>query len=271
MIASQYKPAFYVSIAFHIVVLLLLIVSFEFSSKMPVLENTDKNMRIISAVVMDAPAPPLPEPAPTPPVAVAQPKPPEPQPAPADPQQIQKQREIEIKKEEAIALKAQRKKELAQKKALEKQLLADIQKQAANDKKAKQRALEQAMEKEMKEHTAKALQQQLLSEQKRVVGAKMQGEVNKYKALILQAISRRWLVPPGVNKELTSVLLITLAPGGTVLDVQITKSSGDLALDRSARDAVFKASPLPVPEESDAFDQLRQIVLKVKPKDILSV
>lgn len=263
------------SIVLHILVLLFLILSFEWTSTIPVVENSDQNAKIISAIAMDVPTPPAPQP----PAPIAQPKPavqqvppqtvaqPKPQVSEKVPE---KQHEVVVKKPDAIALKENKKKKLVEEKSLiAKQLLADLKKQAIKDKKAKQKMLEQAMEKELKEQTAKSLQQQLLSEQKRATGAKMQGEVNKYKALILQAISQRWLVPPGVDKHLSSELLIRLAPGGDVLDVQITKSSGDVALDRSARDAVFKASPLPVPAEAQAFDSFRQFVLRVKPESIV--
>jgi colicin import membrane protein len=139
-----------------------------------------------------------------------------------------------------------------------------------DNKKAKQKSLEQAMEKELKDVAAKSLQQQLYHAQQRASGAKVQGIVDKYKALVLQAISQRWLVPPGTDKNLYAELFIHLAPGGAVLDVQITKSSGLLAFDRSARDAVFKASPLPVPDDTVAFNQFRQFVLKVKPDNIIT-
>jgi colicin import membrane protein len=263
----------------HVAVLLFVILSFEYTSRMPVLENVNNNSKVISAIAMNAPDQPT-ESAPLPP-------PPKPAPKveqkpviakqlpPVVPKQliddVLKQSQAMLQKENAIALKAQRKKQLAkQKELLAKQLLDDLKKQTAkkDTKQKQQKALEAAMEKELKEQAAKALQQQLQNEA-RVAGAKAQGEVNKYKALILQAISRRWLVPTGVNKSLSSELMIRLAPGGAVLDVQVTRSSGDVALDRSARDAVFKASPLPVPTEADGFDQFRQFVLKVKPENIV--
>jgi colicin import membrane protein len=125
----------------------------------------------------------------------------------------------------------------------------------------------------MKQMAAKSLQQQMLQEQKRVAGVRnqqTQGEVNKYKALILQAISQNWLIPTTADKNLHAELLIRVAPGGMVLDVQIVKGSGDESLDRSARAAVFKSSPLPVPTDAAAFDAFRQFVLKVTPKDVLS-
>ncbi|MDR3477902.1 MAG: cell envelope integrity protein TolA [Gammaproteobacteria bacterium] len=275
---SKYNPSLLISVVLHIAVLLMLILSFEFSSPMPVLENGNQDMKVISATVMNAPPlPSLPEPSPAmaepvkPHVAQPPPPPPPPQPDVQKLQQAQKQQAIEIQKQQAIALKLLRKKQLALQKAeLEKQLLDDVKKQTVKEKAQKQKVLQKAMEKELKAEAAKALQQQLMGEQRRAGSAKARGEVNKYKALILQAISRRWLVPSGVNRELSSELLIRLAPGGTVLDVRVTRSSGDASLDRSARDAVFKASPLPVPDDADGFDQFRQFVLKVKPTDLIA-
>ena len=46
--------------------------------------------------------------------------------------------------------------------------------------------------------------------------------------------------------------------------------SGDPALDSSARVAVMKASPLPVPSNSDDFEPFRQFILKVKPENVVS-
>jgi colicin import membrane protein len=276
-----YSPAFAASVILHVAVLMLLIVSFEFTSQMAVLENINNDSKIISAVAMNLPMKSS-EPAP-PPVQKAAPKPkpvvaapPKPKPAPVPPPPLlaneADQLEKQIEAEQAIALKKEEhKNDLAQKQAaIEKQLLADLKKQKVKTTKAKQKALEQAMEKEIKQQAENALQQQLLHEEKRASGAKSQGIVNKYKALILQAIGERWLVPTGVDKKLYSELLIRVAPGGVVLDVQVTRSSGDVSLDKSARDAVFKASPLPVPEDTAEFNQFRQFVLKVKPENIVT-
>ncbi len=273
----RYKPAFAASVLLHVVLLLVLIVNLELSSQMPVLENIDNNSKIISAVAMNAPPRPM---APTPPPVVpkVEPKPVVAPPKPKPVEQVQKKAEpAPPKVDQAIALEKVKQKKLLekqlvekQKAELQKQLLADLQKQKKKTHVAKQKALEKAMENEIKQQAEKALQQQILNEEHRVAGAKSLGVVNKYKALILQAISERWIVPPGVNKKLSSELLIRLAPGGVVLDVQVTRSSGDVSLDRSARDAVFKASPLPVPPKADEFDPFRQFVLKVKPENIVS-
>ncbi len=97
----------------------------------------------------------------------------------------------------------------------------------------------------------------------------VQSEIDKYKSLLISAISNRWIVPEGLNPSLMCQLSIRLAPGGTVLSVNIAKSSGNSVLDRSAVAAVYKASPLPVPGDSDAFQQFRQVSLKVRPEKIV--
>jgi colicin import membrane protein len=171
--------------------------------------------------------------------------------------------------EEMLAVGEQLKSQLLAKQAAVTKKLLQEKKQKAKEKKLKQAALLKSMENDMKDSAANSLQQQLINEQQRVVGVKVRGIVNKYNALITQAISQQWLVPAGVDKSLSSILLIRLAPGGAVLDVQVTKSSGDLALDRSARDAVFKASPLPVPDDEQSFEQFRLFELKVKPENLI--
>jgi colicin import membrane protein len=242
-------------------------------------------------MVMDAPPQPPAKVIPQPqhvipkPMSPTPPTPPTPQPAkPTLPEPVKEvvqpkpleKPQITQPKKDAIAISDKKQKKREQDK-IAKQLLSDIKQQANKEKKvkekAKERALAAAFEKEMKQLKTKSIQRQMLQEQKQLAGArsqKMQGEVNKYKALILQAISQNWIVPGSVDKSLYAQLLIRVAPGGVVLDVQVVKSSGDESLDRSVRAAVFKSSPLPVPHDAEAFDEFRQFVLKVKPENILS-
>ncbi|MFN3235165.1 MAG: cell envelope integrity protein TolA [Gammaproteobacteria bacterium] len=95
------------------------------------------------------------------------------------------------------------------------------------------------------------------------------GVVDKYKGLILEAISKNWLVPPNTDQSLSCQLYINLAPGGIVLDVKVLKSSGDSLLDRSAIAAVYKASPLPAPASGEGFDAFRQFSLTVRPESVV--
>lgn len=157
------------------------------------------------------------------------------------------------------------------------QLLADLAKQKKiqqQNKRQQQKAIATAFAKEIKQLAAKSLQKQMQQEQNRISALharRLKGEVDHYRALILQAISQNWRVPGIPDKNLAAELFIHLAPGGTVLDVQIAKSSGNSALDHSAQMAVFRASPLPVPSERQAFEPFCQFILKVRPENIQSV
>lgn len=94
-------------------------------------------------------------------------------------------------------------------------------------------------------------------------------EIDRYRAMIAKTISRYWIVPANLDKNLTTLILLRLAPGGIVLDAQIIQASGEPMLDRSALAAVNKASPLPVPEDGALFDQFRELRVKVRPEGIV--
>lgn len=279
MAGKRDQTFFYLSLGCHLALLVIMVVSVEFAAPMAVFENTNKN-DVISAVVLGDTQkskilPHEPPPKPVQPVVKKEEPKPEPKPEPM--------KQAAVKKDVIALEKAVDKKKIAEQKAKEakkqrdlfaEDLLADIKKHADKKKKnEKQKQLSSQFEKMLREQSEQSLRQNLLNEEIKLQGTQSrqaQGEVNKYKALILQAISERWIVPPQANKKLYCELMIRVAPGGMVLDVQVTKSSGDPSLDSSARAAVLKASPLPVPANPDAFDSFRQFVLKVKPENVMS-
>lgn len=274
--SSLQKKALLYSLFLHVGVLLLLIYSFEFSEPLPVVSNHDN--KIVNAVALTdspvvTPSPrvvedkveSLPSP-PTPP----QPQPPTPAqaaPAPAASQALPTEKKLALLKKPATKLE---KKITAQpvKKDLAKKLLADLENEISKQAQTKQKLIKKKFNQALKTQSEQALQELLKTASAGPRAQHTDGVINKYKALILQAISQQWVVPGHVDKRLSCELMIRLTAQGAVLDVQVTKSSGDLALDRSARAAVFKASPLPVPADSDAFEPFRQFVLKVKPENI---
>lgn len=261
------------SLVAHVVILLLLVLGFDNNASHPVFENTNQH-DVISAVVLGDTA-----------KSKILPKQNAPEPEPI--KEIVK-KELPVKSAEptpmqkdVVALTKPDKKKIAAQKALEalkkpsffgKDLLNDIKKQKKIVQK-EQKNLQSKFQKTLRDQSEKSLRQQLLNEEIKLQGTESrqsQGEVNKYKALILQAISQHWIIPTQANKHLYCELMIRTAPGGMVLDVQVTKSSGDPSLDSSARAAVLKASPLPVPADANDFDAFRQFVLKVKPENILT-
>jgi len=151
------------------------------------------------------------------------------------------------------------------KKNINKQRQQEIQKNLRDQILAEQKQLAR----EQSQAKARAQAQAQAQAQEQAHGHRLQGEVDKYKALILQAISSQLIIPEGVDSKSVCRLLINVAPGGVVLNVQLVSSSGNLALDRSAQAAVLKASPLPVPEDVSLFDRVRTINLTVRPEGMV--
>lgn len=173
-----------------------------------------------------------------------------------------------LKHKQSLKAKEEKRKQLAALK--KKQQEAKHKMEEALRKKKHQEALEK-LAKKRRDAVDKALQDQMKSEQQRLASIhdkEVASEVAKYKAKIVAVIGRSWLIPDKVDKSLACQLTIHLGPGGVVLDVQVSKSSGDAVLDRSAKTAVLKASPLPVPSDKELFNQFRDLRLTVRPEQV---
>lgn len=181
-------------------------------------------------------------------------------------EELKKQKEKLVKEQE---LEAKKLAELNKKKVEEKAKADKLhaEKELAEKAKAdKARADQAKADLERKQQADAAAQQQAAANAEKQ--AQIAGEVDKYKALILNAIGRNWILPENVNSSLSSQFKIRLAPDGAVLEVTLTRSSGDPILDRSAQTAIYKASPLPVPTEIEAFNVFRDISLTVRPEQV---
>lgn len=179
-------------------------------------------------------------------------------------EQLVKQREQEAKKLAELNKKKAEEKAKADKLRVEKELAektAQAEKAKAEAEKA--RAAEQA--KADAEHKK---QQEAAARANAENQARIAGEVDKYKALIVNAIGRNWILPENIDSSLSSQFRIRLAPDGAVLEVSLTRSSGDPLLDRSAQTAIYKASPLPVPTDAETFNMFRDISLTVRPEQV---
>jgi colicin import membrane protein len=146
---------------------------------------------------------------------------------------------------------------------LEAKKLAEIKNKNAAELARIERAKEEKIKAELAKKEQEEADRQAALDRK--AKAQMAGVVDKYKALIINAISRQWILPDNADSRMSSQFRIRLAPNGAVLDVSLTKSSGDSVLDRSARAAIYKASPLPVPTDPSTFNIFRDISLTVRP------
>lgn len=191
-------------------------------------------------------------------------------------QQLKQEAErIAIAKKKQIEQEQKRLKEIALQKKLEEKHLEEMKKKQALE----AAKLDALAKKKVEAEKAKMAEDQKRKEQENAAklaakkaadaaeSAQIAGEVDRYKALIIGAISRQWILPESADKGTSSQFRIRLAPDGSVLEVTLTRGSGDALLDRSAESAIFKASPLPVPTDQKAFNVFRDITLTVRPEN----
>ncbi|MBA3536485.1 MAG: cell envelope integrity protein TolA [Tatlockia sp.] len=183
-------------------------------------------------------------------------------------QKIQEAKKLEELKAKQLQLQKNQQEEseklaLLKQKQIEEKLKSDNLKAALAKEELERAAKEKADLAE--ENRQSAIQQAAANAAKKALLA---GEVNKYKAMILNAIGQKWIKPENVDRSLSSQFRIRLAPDGAVLAVSLTRSSGDAILDRSAQTAIYKASPLPVPRDASTFELFRDINLTVRPENV---
>jgi colicin import membrane protein len=158
-----------------------------------------------------------------------------------------RQRELERKAREAAEKKRQR--EAQEKAEREKQ---QREKAEREQKRKEQQALDQLMQEQMR--AEKAAQAQRRSQQ-------VLSEVDKYRALITQSI-QRYLIDDGSFRGKRCRLNIRLASTGLVTSVSVL--SGDDALCRASRSAVLRPDKMPMSNDLDVYQELKDITLTVE-------
>lgn len=185
--------------------------------------------------------------------------------AEAKKKQAQEKKQRELEQQKLTRLK-QEQQELEKKQRLEEEK-KKAEAEAEQQRKEKER--KRAEEEQQRKVREQALKQQLAEEQRQ-----REAEQSRLDQQMLQNIAadiyRRVVnnfnisgLPPGLECELT----VRTVPGGEVVNVIISKSSGNEIFDRRATAAVEKASPLPLPEDVNTFDRLklRQFAFRFKP------
>jgi len=165
--------------------------------------------------------------------------------------------EMEAKKQEAsdevkiVKERAEHLKKKIQKEEARKRLLAEL--------KAKQ---EQRMQDILSE------EEQMLTEEQKNISLKKQ-RIVKFILLQRNKVSKNWLSQERyIGKNLETKLEISLSSAGDVISVNIIKSSGDPALDLSAKNAILKSSPLPVPNDKEIFEEFKKYRFTFKPDEL---
>jgi colicin import membrane protein len=250
------------SLLVHVVLLSLLLVSFNWKSVKPIsVAEVELWDTVPAAKPEPVPPPPAPEPEPEPPkpepVIKEEPKP-EPPPEPnvdievkkkVEPPKKETPKKVEPKKDEKP--KPDPKIELEKKRRLEEEKLKKLQQ-------------------ELLAEDSKAMQQDARKDApvgpKSEMSAASAGEVETYMAKISSKIRQN------VNKQLCGTgkpeltVAIALMPTGEVIgSPRLLKSSGMPACDEAVERAILQSQPLPVPTQPDLFSRFRDLNLKFRP------
>ena len=101
-----------------------------------------------------------------------------------------------------------------------------------------------------------------LAAEEELLAVRQSGAMSRYITLIAQKVERNWQQPasavPGVECEVS----VRQLPGGDVVSAQVTRCNGDAAVQRSVENAVFAASPLPMPDDQRLFERNLRFIFK---------
>ena len=203
---------------------------------------------------------------------IRRPPAPEPEPEPDNSEQLKKeaeerkrQEDLRKERERISRLKKRQEQEAAERKRreevelerrrveAERKRLEDVERQRAENERKRQEA--EAAERQ------RLLDRELAEEQARL-DAMNSGALARYQYAIQQKIQRNWVEPPSAISGLECVVNVRQLPGGEVVGASIGQCNGDDAVKRSIEAAVFKASPLPEPEDPTLFDRNLRITFK---------
>jgi colicin import membrane protein len=200
----------------------------------------------------------------------------------ADDTASRRREEERRRQEEARAKAEQQEAKRHEQEAAKRKADAEARKQAEE---AKQRAVAEAKRKKeaakrRQQEAERSLKEQLASEERQRAEAKRKQEEaaaleqklasarNQYEPVIRQKVERNWTPLPGIGKGLSCTVRVRLVAGGEVIGASVTRSSGNARFDRSAENAVYKASPLPVPADPDVFSQdFQEFDFEFKPEE----
>ncbi len=204
-------------------------------------------------VIKEAPAPPPPKP--TPPA-------PEPKPAPKVETPPAKP-DIALKEKVEKPKPVEKEKPKPEKKPVEKQ--QPVQK---DQKELKEQQKEQL--KEQKTRVADEIEQLQREQEAKdrlqaqaAAQSRLANEIAEYKARILAKIRRNIVMPPDLPGNPVVEFNVTLLPGGDILDVKLSRSSGFAAFDSAVERGIYLSKPLPLPPDPAMFPQFRNLSVKV--------
>jgi colicin import membrane protein len=212
------------------------------------------------------PEPPKPQPPPRaePPKAEVKPEPPKPDPA-AIAEKLEREKRAQEKRERLEREKQELAKKEQEKAKKEREEKANREKQEAAKKKLEQE--EAAKKKREQEELARQQEDKRRAEEQARAEAVQarQSEMDRYIAGIKNRIRSRANIPDSVTGHPEAQFRIRLLPGGDLLDVELTRSSGNRAYDAAIERAIRSAQKFDIPPPtSELFPQFRELNLNLR-------
>lgn len=180
---------------------------------------------------------------------------------------LEKKKLEEKKKQELLAKQKAKEKEKLEKEKEEQE--RQRQEALLKQRQERERQLQQMREARQKQEALRKAQEELERQRQAALDAQDAPILDEYEAQIQTKISQNWSRPLTARNGMKATLQINLMPGGDVANVKVIESSGDEAFDSSAKQAVWKASPLPVPSDAGVFTRhYRVFNLLFSPEDL---
>lgn len=257
-------PAIVLAVLVHVAFIAVLVFGVDWQNHEPA-PVVAELWNSLPGVTPPPPPPPQPEPKPEP--EPEKPKPehkPEPKPEPPPPAKadiaLKKAKEEKLKEEK---LKEEKRKEEDKKKELEKKKKEQEEQRKKAEKEYQELIARQAR---ADEETLKA--NQAAENARRAAASARNSEIGKYTGMIRDKIRGNIVAPPDMLGNPQAVFEVTVIPSGEVINVRMTKSSGNAAYDNAVERAIRKSSPLPLPPpERGLFETFRQSELKIRPTE----
>ena len=254
-----------IALAMHLAFFALLVIGVHWQRPVSQSQNVADLWGSLT-VPKPSPAPPVIEPPPPRPV----PTPPKPKPTPPPAPQVEtRQADIALEREK----KERRTREERLREEKDKAERAEkAEKTKADARRKEEQQMRDAaakMEKAKADAAARAAKEQADAQARAAGAAAAQSKalVDKYVSEIQRKIRQYVVVPPGMEGNPVAEFDVTLLPGGDVLDVRRTKSSGNPAYDESIDRAIRRAQPLPISPDPSHFQQFRLLHLTFHPRD----
>lgn len=268
MIRDQYNiiPVTMAAIV-HAVVVASLVFAFDFSSRSHPLVILPIQASLVSAE--DIPDPP--------PVEMPEPEPdPEPEPEPDTSEQDrlreeEAKRQVDMKAEqERIRLQQERDRQRREREESERKERAEAeverQRQLAERQRRedleRQRQENARLRREAEEAEMQRRQQQEIDAEARRLEAMQADDTSRWIFALQGQISRNFVPPASTPSDLECIVDVRQLPGGVVTNVEVGRCNGDEAVRRAIEAAVYKASPLPPPDNPAIFNRDLRITFK---------